>query len=97
MRKIHIQLLAEQDIRDIWLYSFRKWGEVQADKYFDELTNAINSIPENPHIGIACDYIREGYRQLHVNHHMVFYRITAEKIIIVRVLGESMDYKRHIR
>ncbi|KAA3652970.1 MAG: type II toxin-antitoxin system RelE/ParE family toxin [Calditrichaeota bacterium] len=37
------------------------------------------------------------YRQQHVNHHMVFYRVTTEKIIIVRVLGESMDYKRHIK
>lgn len=97
MLTVHIQVLAERDIKNIWLYSFKNWGEAQADKYYDELSKAMNLIAENPHIGIACDYIRKGYRQLHVNRHMIFYRLTAKKIRIVRVLGENMNFPQHFK
>ena len=53
-------------------------------------------ILENPKIGIACDDIRQGYRQYHINYHLVFYRLTPTNIHVVRVLGENMDMKRHI-
>ena len=35
MRIIHTQNLAKKDLQAIWLYSFKNWGEKQADKYFD--------------------------------------------------------------
>lgn len=72
MRKIHIQTLAKQDLKNIWLYSFNNWGDAQADCYFDELNAALALIAENPELGFACDYIREGYRQIHINRHLVF-------------------------
>ncbi len=76
MRTIYKQVLAELDIKNIWLYSFDNWGEAQADKYYDDLSKAMGLIAENSNIGIACDYIREGYRQLHVNHHIIFPDVT---------------------
>jgi len=70
MRKIHAQALAKQDLKNIWLYSFKNWGEKQADCYFDELNAAFALIAENPELGVACDYIREGYRHFHINRHL---------------------------
>ena len=96
MRKIHLQVLAKKDLKHIWLYSFNNWGEEQADCYFDELNTAFALIAENPELGTACDYIREGYRQFHINRHSVFYRVTATKIHIVRVLHDSMNYTAHL-
>lgn len=97
MRKIHKQALANKDLHAIWLYSFKNWGEKQADKYFDELQVAFNLIAENPEIGVSCDYIREGYLQYHINRHVVFYRMTSDKIHIVRVLHDSMNFKTHLQ
>ena len=97
MRTIHKQTLAERDIKSIWLYSYKNWGEARADKYYDELSDAIESIVENPHIGSTCDHIRKGNRKLHVNRHIIFYRVTPEHIRIVRVLGEKMDFPRHFK
>jgi len=34
MRKIVKRPLARQDLKQIWRYSFKEWGEAQADKYF---------------------------------------------------------------
>ncbi len=93
--KIHKQALAEQDIIDIWLYSFANWGRAQADKYHDQLDSAFSLIAENPSIGVVCDMVREGYRKYHVNRHLVMYRFSKTTLQIVRVLGEEMDYKAH--
>ena len=94
MLKIHKQTRAERDLIDIWLYSFQTWGEAQADKYHDELTNAFAAIAENPLIGISCEDVRQGYRKYHV--HLIFYRIAEDTLRIVRVLGEDMDYPQHV-
>lgn len=66
MHTIYKQVLAKKDLKNIWLYSQKNWGEIQADKYFNELETGIALIAENPEIGFACDYIREGYRQYHI-------------------------------
>ena len=96
MHLIHIQALAKQDLKNIWLYTFKNWGEKQADCYFDELNAAFELIAENPELGFACYYICDGYRQFHINHHLVFYRVTSSKIHIVRILHENMNYRSHL-
>jgi len=96
MLTIHKQTRAERDLIDIWLYSFENWGEAQADKYHDELTNAFITIAENPLIGTSCEDVRQGYRKYHVNRHLIFYRIAEDTVQIVRVLGEEMDYPQHV-
>ena len=42
MRKTHKQALANKDLQGIWLYSFKNWGEKQADKYFDEIVRILH-------------------------------------------------------
>jgi len=96
VRKIHKQALAEQDIIDIWLYSFENWGRARADKYLDELDNAFSLIAKNPSIGVACYSVRKGYRKYHVNRHMVMYRFNKSTVHIIRVLGEEMDYETRV-
>jgi ParE toxin of type II toxin-antitoxin system, parDE len=48
---------------------FEEWGEVQADKYLDELDSVIQSLPGNPELGIERDYVHDGYRVLFVASH----------------------------
>ena len=35
MPQVFKQALAEQDLVEIWLYTFNEWGEKQADKYLE--------------------------------------------------------------
>ena len=53
-------------------------------------------MPENPEMGIDIEHIRKDYRLYHFKHHFVIYRLTSTVIDIVRVLGESMEIKRHL-
>ena len=91
MLRIRKQALAEQDIIDIWLYSYENWGRDQADKYLDELDGAFSLIARNSSIGVFCDSVREGYRKYHFNRHLVMYRFSKSTVYIIRVLGEEMD------
>jgi toxin ParE1/3/4 len=96
MNEIHQQVKAKADLKKIWLYSYKEHGEAQADKYYDELIIGMDTIKENPKTGVACDYIRAGYRQYKINQHFVFYRLTKNKIHIIRILHESMKVTKHL-
>ena len=96
MRKICLHALAENDLIDIWVYSFEEWDELQADKYLDKLHTAINSLASNPELGVRRDNVREGYRALIVNRHAIYYRLTPSTVEIVRVLHGQMDPERHL-
>jgi len=96
MHKIHIRPLAKKDIKKIWRYTNKNWGEQQADVYTDELGQAIDSLIDNPEIGIDIAHIKDGYRLFHVKHHYIIYHQTPAVSDIVRVLGESMDINRHL-
>ncbi|MEW8026698.1 MAG: type II toxin-antitoxin system RelE/ParE family toxin [Candidatus Thiodiazotropha sp.] len=96
MHKIHQQIKARRDLKNIWLYSYENFGIDQADKYFDDLESAMETIQDNPLIGVSCDYIRAGYRQYKVNEHYIFYHITKKTIHIVRVLHDTMQTRNHL-
>jgi len=94
--KITKSLAAENDLINIWVYSFDNWGVVQADKYLDQLNHGFKFIAENPLVGTNCDDIRKGYFSYPIKRHLVFYKIESKVLIIVRVLGTEMDYVEHL-
>jgi len=90
MRRIVISPEAATDLEEIWIYSFGRWDEAQADQYYDELNEKISAIAWNPQLGKALDEVRQGYRSLHINRHVVFYRADDEVIDVIRVLHDRM-------
>ena len=96
MLKIHKQHLAEQDLIQIWLYSFENWGLMQADNYLDKIGNTLELIANNPEIGVNINRIRNGYNKYQINQHIIFYRFNKTRLNIIRVLGNDMDYKQHL-
>ncbi len=96
MLDVLISPLARSDIKQIWYYSFKKWGMVQADIYTNAVGQAIDGLIENPEMGNSIDLIRKMYRCYHFKHHLIIYRVSSNVINVVRVLGESMDVERHL-
>jgi len=87
---------ADQDIVEIWLYTFETWGIEKANHYLVQIEKCINSLVEQPGLGKKRNEIRGGYRSFPVGHHLIFYRQTLrEKVEVVRVLHERMDHKSH--
>ena len=82
---------ATRDLEGIWHYTLNEWGIEQAHRYTDELTSAFDQLASNPQFGIACDYIRKGYRRSRVGRHAIYFRITGYGIAVIRVLHDRMD------
>jgi len=90
------QALAEQDLVEIWLYTFNEWGGKQADTYLDDLAAAFNLLAEQP---LQCRERSEfspAVRILHHAHHLVVYLVIEDGVNIVRVLHENMDVDSHL-
>ncbi|MFK3972742.1 type II toxin-antitoxin system RelE/ParE family toxin [Pseudomonas sp. NPDC087358] len=62
----------------------------------DRMTTAFAELAQSPRTAPACDHIRSGYRRRSVERHIVYFRITAYGIAIIRVLHDRMDVPRSI-
>lgn len=91
MPVIHKQALAEQDLVNIWLYTWHEWGEAQADAYLDELERAMQLLVEQPSLGRLREAFTPAVRILNHAHHMLVYQIIQGGIRIIRVLHKNMD------
>ena len=87
---------AEQDLTDIWIYTAEEWNLAQADMYIEELVAGIERLSTHPELGYPRDDIRTGYRSLNASQHIVFYTVTDNEVLIVRVLHKSVDVQRHL-
>ena len=55
MAKIILRQEAIDDLNNIWEYTFEKWSESQADKYYSMLKLSCKEIGKNPEIGKEYD------------------------------------------
>jgi toxin ParE1/3/4 len=87
---------AEFDLDEIWDYTADRWGLDQAERYTRALWQRIEAIAAKPAMGQDCSDIRAGYWKIPSGSHVLFYRLTADGIDVVRILHERMDFERHI-
>jgi len=85
---------AEHDLESIYDYTVEHWSRRQAKAYLGELTVAFQALAAGTRVGRDAEL---GHRvmKLPVGSHVVFYRVTASAIEIVRVLHQAMDAPRH--
>jgi toxin ParE1/3/4 len=86
------QALADLDA--IATYTRGAWGEEKARDYMRTLRTACETIGRFPRLGPRS--VVRHYRRLTVESHTVYYRVTKEAVIIVRVLHERQKPQRHL-
>ncbi len=91
MSRLLKQAQAEQDLLEIWLYTFNEWGASQADTYLDKLIEAMQLLSKQPLICRERPEFTPTVRIHHHARHLIVYLVVDEGINIVRVLHESMD------
>jgi toxin ParE1/3/4 len=82
--------LAEADLEEIWLYTFRQWSLEQADKYHRGIMAAIEGLASGRMIGQQSD-VRDGYWKYKVGMHSVYFRCPDGYLDVIRVLHGRMD------
>ena len=85
---------ARNDLEEIWLYTRDTWSMQQADDYIGALAAACARLADHSAIGQAVD-IREGYLKYILGAHVIYFRVSASGIVIIRILHQRMDTRRY--
>lgn len=88
---------AISDLMDIGRYTENNWGITQRNVYLQQIDDCFTLLSHNPNLGVKCNFIRTGYRKFPQGSHLIFYRISSDKIVeIIRVLHKSMDVESYL-
>lgn len=91
-----LSVKADEDLTAIYHFSYERFGEAKADAYLIALEECFQHLSENPALGRSIGMIRKNYfRYEHISH-SIFYVWKKADILIIRVLHNSMDAKRHV-
>jgi toxin ParE1/3/4 len=96
MKRYVLSPRAQGDLEEIWTYTVDRWGSEQAEIYLRQLKSAIEAVAADPRLGRSCDHIRAGYHKYPAASHLLFYRLTAAGIDVIRILHRRMDFARHL-
>ncbi len=96
MERYVLSTKAESDLNEIWDYTEQQWNRAQAERYLTEIQQAMEMLVEHPHLGRRCDDIKFEYNKLAVGSHVIFYKIGAIEIDVIRILHQRMDFQRRL-
>jgi len=97
--KYIISQQANQDLENIWLYTFENWSVEQADRYSELILDEIEYISINPDSGMDFSSIRKGYYRSRIKSHFIFYRINKKNNVveIIRILHQRMNIENRLK
>jgi toxin ParE1/3/4 len=89
MAKYRLSNEAKNDLIRIHQYGVKKFGETQADNYFDSFFDYFDLIAERPFSYESVDYIKEGYRRCVCGADSIFFRVNDEIVEIIAIIGRQ--------
>jgi len=92
--KLIVSPAAKSDIKDIYQSGIRQWGQVQSDQYLDTIKDILWKLTEQPEMGIARPELLSNTRSLAIKRHIIFYRIAADCVEVLRILHGRQDPQR---
>ena len=86
-----------EDLKFIGRFTLKSWGREQRNIYLSKLDESFHILADQPHLGIARDDIRKGYRVYHVGRHLIFYRPKPTESEIIRILHNRMNVESQLK
>jgi len=77
---------ADEDLDRLYVDGYRRWGERQADQYYDGLLDHLMVLCENPFMYQTVDHVRRGYRRSVYGTHAIYYRVIDESVEIMALV-----------
>ncbi len=93
MPRYVVSPLAREDLKSIHKYIARDNRGAARDVRL-RMTEKFRMVGHNPEFGEPCDEIRPGLRFTLVGNYVIYYRLEAKKVLIVRVLHGARDRDR---
>lgn len=96
MSKVVLSPKAKTDLSHIWDYTLAEWGIDQAEKYVRELWEVIQSKALDSSLSTNISDVRKGYRKILSGSHVIFFKLIADGIDVIRILHQRLDFERHL-
>lgn len=84
-----LNILAEEDMTRIFEYGIGRFGLLQANKYYDMLFDCFSKIASNPFLFPDALRFRQGYRYCVCGVDTIFYKIIADEVEIMAIIGRQ--------
>jgi toxin ParE1/3/4 len=94
--KYQLTNAADEDLSELYTYSFLEFGELRADAYFESLEDCLQRLTENPQLGMNVNGLRRNYYRFVHQRHSVYYKKSRSGILVVRILGPGMSAERNL-
>lgn len=90
-RRVRLLPRAQRDFRTIIRYSLAMWSQRQSDVYRERIAEALQELGAFVNLGRARDEISLGLRSLGVADHVIYYRVNAEEVAVIRIAHAKLD------
>jgi len=96
MKTYDLTAAAEEDLREIWRYTYETWGVDQADRYFDRIGACFDAVGEGRARSRSFNELPNDVRILRCEHHYIVW-LTGDRPIIIAILHERMDCMQRLK
>lgn len=96
MKRLVLTEIARADLASIRRYSMRTWRRDQTGKYLDALRDTMKGLVRGTVLTRARDDLSPAIQMATSGRHSIFFEVDNSRILVVRVLHDSMDYRRHL-
>ena len=91
--KIALSAEADADIKALIRQGLDRFGPSQVEAYLDGLEEVFRLISTFPALGAERGEFSRPYRSYPYKAHIVFYRVEAERVLVVRVRHGREDWQ----
>jgi toxin ParE1/3/4 len=96
VKRLDLTEIARADLRSIRRYSLRTWGEERTAEYMAALRDTMKRLLAGAAASRPRDDLRPGLQMTTSGRHCIFFEADPSRILVIRVLHERMDYRRHL-
>ncbi len=94
--KFYLRGHARSDIAKIRQYTISKWGKGQWQTYKAALFKKLQSLANNPEIGLIIEELSPNSFRFPLKDHVIYYLKKDEKIIFVGIISAEMSPEKHL-
>lgn len=95
MKTVKLTQKASQDLEDIWFYGYHHFGEDQADRYINHISDIFRIMCENS-TGTPRPEPGENINALPFERHIIYFLQSDTDLTVIRILSQQQDAGRHL-
>ena len=89
MAEYYLSESAKKDLKNIYRFGFERFGEQQAEKYFDGLLACFEEIAKSPLQFQQVPEVGVGYHRCVYISESIYYRVIKKRFEIMAIIGRQ--------